>query len=84
MKRWKVYRRVLLTSGDLSKDAHLFLTKRGLTQVPGETGAYNWNSVVEAEDGAEAELIMQQRLENLLLPYEIRWTTTKTTMSPED
>lgn len=82
-RRWKVYRRVLL-SGELPEKADLQLTKQGLSRAPGFVGVYNWNCTIEAETGEEAELLMKARLGNILDPYGIPWSTTKTSLLPEE
>lgn len=60
------------------------LTKQGLTRVPGQPGYYNWNTVLEAATGEEAQLLMEHRLENLLAPYGATYACTKTVLSPEE
>lgn len=82
-QRWKVYRRVLV-SGELSREAHLQLTKQGLSRAVDEPGYYHWNTIVEAEDGEEAMLLMEAKLSNMLDPYGVSYSTTKTLLLPEE
>lgn len=79
-RTWKVYRRVLV-SGSLSRQAETFLTKQGISRAPGEPGYYNWNWVLEAASGEEAQLLMEDRLENLLAPYGVTYACTKTVLT---
>jgi hypothetical protein len=81
MRRWKVYRRVLVT-GELSRGAETMLTKQGVSRDLKEPGVYHWNWILEASTGEEVELLMASRLEKIFAPYGVTYACTRSFLTP--
>ncbi|MFD7157983.1 hypothetical protein ACFV9C_25500 [Kribbella sp. NPDC059898] len=71
MRRWACSAQFELTAGELSNEAHLYLTKKSLRRAPHKPGHYVFTRTIDAEGDEQAVLAFRGELRATLGPYGV-------------